>query len=147
MSQSEAHRNLVLQVAKAIEARYFPISVITDLQQNPGDAVPPMIRGYRPDVYAHEEVRNIQIIAEAKTDSDLKNLHTQRQLMSFIGYLSDKERSLFILSVTGTKSDQGKTLLRFTHRLSSARTVALEVFDGHDFWSFNLQDKTTWDLL
>ena len=147
MSQSETHRNLILQVAKAIEDRYSQISVITDSQQSPGDIVPPMIRGHRPDVYAYQEAERLCIIAEAKTDSDLDNLHTQRQLMSFISYLGDKERGLFILSVTGAKSDHGKTLLRFTHRLVSARNVPLEVFDGHDFWSFNLRDATTWRLL
>ena len=138
---------MILQVARAIEDRYAPISVITDLQQKPGDTVPPMICGHRPDVYAYEEVQRLCIIAEAKTDSDLDNLHTQRQLMSFISYLSDREKSLFILSVTGPKSDHGKTLLRFTHRLVAAKNVPLEIFDGHDFWSFNLQDETTWHLL
>ena len=106
-----------------------------------------MICGHRPDVYAYEEVEHLYIIAEAKTDSDLDNLHTQRQLMSFISYLSDREKRLFILSVTGAKSDHGKTLLRFTHRLQAAKNVPLEIFDGHDFWSFNLQDETTWHLL
>ena len=76
MSQSETHRNLVVQVAKALEARYPRLSIVTDVQQAPGDVVPPLIDGYRPDMYARKRSTNEIVIAEAKTDKDIDRTHT-----------------------------------------------------------------------
>ena len=146
MSQSDAHRELVLQVAKALESRYPRISIITDVQQTPGDAVPPVIDGYRPDAYARRRSVNSVIIAEAKTDGDLNNKHTRDQIISFITYLEREEEGFFVLSVTGRRADRARILLRFICRDMHPTSTDIAVFDGYDFWLFDLTGGGTWHL-
>ena len=87
MSQSEAHKTLVEMVAEAVEKRYPGIVINVDLQQSPGDELPLLIGGFRPDLYAKNNQKGLIIIAEAKTDNDIDNRHTYEQITSFIKYL------------------------------------------------------------
>ena len=148
MSQSDAHRDLVLRVASELESRYPQFSVTTDIQQNPGDPTPPLINGFRPDVYATTKKDLVSvIIAEAKTDGDLDNWHTEDQLSTFINHLEQKGNGSFILSVTGYKSDHAKTLLRFIRQANQVTDTALIVFDSHDFWKLDLNSGLLWHLI
>ena len=81
--------------------------------RSPGDEVPPLIGGFRPDVYGRKTSASSIVIAEAKTDGDLDNKHTHNQIKSFIDYLERRENSFFVLSVTGYGANRAKTLLRF----------------------------------
>ena len=88
MSQSEAHRTLVETVAAAIEKRHRGIVTTVDLQLSPGDELPPLIDGFRSDVYARNNQMGLIIIGEAKTDNDIDNrTHVHDQITSFINYL------------------------------------------------------------
>lgn len=146
MSQSETHKRLVLEVAKALESRYPRLSIITDVQKSPGDPIPPLIDGYRPDLYATISVENWTIIAEAKTDNDLEKTHTYDQIETFVSYLERKGIGLFVLSVTGCRADFAKTLMRFTRRRVHANTTNIAIFDGCDFWQLDPIGYTTWRL-
>ena len=146
MSQSDAHRRLVTQVAKALEARCPRLSIITDVQQAPGDAVPPLIDGYRPDVYARKTPTNELVIAEAKTDGDIDRTHTHNQIVSFLTYLERNGNGLFILSVTGHRANHAKTLLRFIYRDRPVKSTDIAVFDGYDFWLLNPTGGMGWHL-
>ena len=146
MSQSDAHRKLVTQVAKALEARYPRLSIVTDVQQAPGDAVPPLIDRYRPDVYARKMPTNEIVIAEAKTDRDIDRTHTHNQIVSFLTYLEQKGNGLFILSVTGHGANLAKTLLRFIYRGMPVKSTAIAVFDGCDFWLLDPTGGMGWRL-
>ena len=146
MSQSDAHRNLVTQVAKALESRYPRISIITDVQRVPGDAVPPIIDGYRPDVYARRMSANDLVIAEAKTDDDIDNTHTHNQIISFLTYLERSGSGFFVLSVTGYGANRAKTLLRFIYRDTLVTSTDLAVFDGCDFWLLDPTGGIVWRL-
>ena len=147
MSQSDIHRNLVIRVAEALEARYPGVSFTTDVQQIPGDAVPPNIGGFRPDVYACRKTSaDPVVIAEAKTDRDLDNKHTHNQVVSFIAYLERKGNGLFVLSVTGCGADHAKTLLRFIRQDIRATHTDIAVFDSCDFWFIDPNGGRMWHL-
>ena len=147
MSQSEQHRNLVIQVVKALEARCPLMSIIVDVQQKPGDEVPPLINGFRPDVYARKKSDNLLIIADAKTDNDFKYQHTNDQVESFIKHLEQRKNGYFILSATGYHgANRAKTLLRFVRQTMHVTDTALAVFDGCDFWLLDPSDGVTWHL-
>lgn len=146
MSQSEQHRNLVIRVVKVLEARYPLMSFIADVQQKPGDEVPPIINGFRPDVYAWKESDNSFVIAEAKTNDDLKNKRTDNQIKSFLNYLEQKRNGFFILSVTGCGANQAKTFLRFVRQVMHITRTTIAVFDGLDFWLLDSSDGVKWHL-
>lgn len=148
MSQSDAHRDLVLAVVAKIASRHPNMSIVSDVQQNPGDAVPPMISGFRPDVYATISAGTSSvIIAEAKTDSDLDNQHTDNQLSAFTSYLESKKNGCFILSVTGHSADYAKTLLRFLRQTNNITNTDLIVFDSLDLWKLDKSSGVLWHLI
>lgn len=146
MSQSDAHRMLVIRVAKAIQSRYPRIWLTTDLQRAPGNPVPPLIGGYRPDVYARRHSTKFFVIAEAKTDRDLDNKHSHRQISSFINFLEQQDNGLFVLSVTGHGANRAKTLLRFMRRVLQVKNAEIAVFDGCDFWLLTSPGGESWHL-
>lgn len=146
MSQSDKHRTLVLETVKALEIRYPQVSLISDLQTVPGDPVPPVIDGFRPDVYGHTISEGLTIIAEAKTDGDINNNHTRQQVISLINYLERKKNGLFILSVTGRRADFAKTLMRFIFLDTEATCTQIMVFDTLDFWRLTVDNGFQWHL-
>ena len=73
-----------MATAQAIQERHSAVHVVTDVIECPGDAVPPLIGGYRPDIIARSNAADLDFIAEAKTDRDIDNNHTQRQINAFV---------------------------------------------------------------
>ena len=144
MSQSDEHRKLVTQVAEVVTHQFPHLQIIIDIQSHPGDPVPPMICGYRPDLYAAN--RDFIAIAEAKTTKDLKSQHTYNQVASFLSYLEQKKNGYFILSVTDCGADRAKTLLRFICQQVHVRFTSISVFDSYDLWSLELADGKSWLL-
>ena len=146
MSQSDAHRQLVLNVAEALRCRCPLIRLVTDTQSTPGEPIPPIISGYRPDVFAMVSSSETSIIAEAKTDNDLENKHTNNQIAAFINYLEQKKNGLFVLSVSGNRADRAKTMLRFIVRNRQKTNTSVAVFDGCDFWFIDSFGGRMWHL-
>ena len=147
MSQSDLHRELVLRVAEALQVRYSGVTFLTDLQQVPGDAVPPNINGFRPDVYGSRKTfADAVVVAEAKTDRDLDNRHTYNQIVCFITYLEQKGNGLFVLSVTGCAADHAKTLMRFIRQDMGVMHTDIAVFDSCDFWFIDPGGGRMWHL-
>ncbi|MCY3767943.1 MAG: hypothetical protein OXG56_01035 [Gammaproteobacteria bacterium] len=122
------------------------MSFNADLQPKPGDPVPPLINGFRPDVISRSNLENSIVIAEAKTDRDLDNKHTENQIASFINYLEKKGNGCLVLSVTGCGADRAKTFLRFMHQSEKVRITNLTVFDGCDFWQLESFGGIAWHL-
>ncbi len=147
MSQSEAHRTLVEMVTTAIEKRHQGIVAIADLQLSPGDELPPLIDGFRSDVYARNNQMGLIIIGEAKTDNDIDNRHTYDQITSFINYLERQKKGNLILAVTGISADRAKTLLRFIRRELGVEKTIMEVFDCCDFWRLDPSGGIKWHLI
>lgn len=72
---------------------------------------PPIINGYRPDLYYDFNGR--LIIGEAKTKNDLLNSHTNNQLETYIKLCSNfKGYSCFYLSVPWTESALAKNIIK-----------------------------------
>ena len=149
MSQSDQHRQLVISAALAIRRCHPTIQVTTDLLQAPGGCVPPIIGGYRPDVIAGGgSICSQVVIAEAKTDRDIDNHHTFRQINAFMNYLDALPRGtgIFILAVNGHAADVGRTVLRFTCRDRVTTHIHVKLFDGLDFWSLGPSGAPLWRL-
>ncbi len=135
-----------MQVAAKIESYYPQMSVITDIQKAPGDPVPPLIDGFRPDVYAETQAKQSIIIAEAKTDRDIDNRHTRQQISAFINYLESRMKGHFIFSVTGCGANLARTTLRFMRQEFGVINTTLSVFDSYDIWTLDLDSGTKWRL-
>ena len=147
MSQSELHKSLVETVTAAIKKRHQGIVTTVDLQMQPGDELPPIIDGFRPDVYARNSQTGLIIIAEAKTDNDILNEHTYQQVTSFINYLERQKKAKLILAVTGIGANSAKTLLRFICRELNVKSTVIEVFDCCDFWLIDPNGWVKWHLI
>ena len=149
MSQSDAHRDLVLATARAIRQRHPNVLIQTDLQESPGDPVPPLIGGYRPDIIGRWVSPCPDLfIAEAKTDSDMARQHTLDQIDAFVGHLCTLRRGVgtFILTVDGRIADRAKTVLQFACRRHVSSRLCVQLFDGLDFWGLDPIGVPQWRL-
>lgn len=146
MSQSEEHRLLVLNISEALSRLYPEILVTADVQATPGAEVPPLIGGFRPDLYAQFPGTGSVIIAEAKTRNDILNEHTEGQVQVFLSHLDRQAEGRFILCALGRGADQAKTLMRFLVGKRSPSLVRVQVFDGCDFWTLDSGNGVLWHL-
>lgn len=149
MSQSNAHRLLIEATAQAIQQRYPTMHVTTDILDAPGDPVPPLIGGHRPDIIARCSTAAFQLlIAEAKTDGDIDNEHTRNQIKAFVDHLDAMTTGTgtFILAVNGHVADSARTLLRFACRQRVSSQLHIKLFDGLDFWALGPIGAPLWRL-
>lgn len=149
MSQSDAHRDLVLMTARAIGQRDPALRVMTDLSAVPGDPVPPRIGGYRPDIIARYWSAPVTlVIGEAKTDGDIDNRHTRDQIEAFVGHLAAMPHGnrTFVLAVSGRVADTARGVLRFACRDRVSPRLRIDLFDGLDFWTLGLPGEPSWRL-
>lgn len=129
-----------------LESRHPQVSFTVDIQQRPGDPMPAIIGGFRPDAYAVLPVPPSIIIVEAKTDRDLDNSHTDKQLAAFVAHLEQKKTGSLVLSVTGPRADDAKTVLRFLRQTAQVQYATLSVYDGCDLWSLDQDSGVMWHL-
>ena len=149
MSQSNAHRRLVVAAAQAIQQRHPAMHVTTDLLDAPGDPVPQRIGGHRPDIIARCTAACLQfVIAEAKTDGDIDNRHTRSQIGAFVDHLDAMTTGTgtFILAVNGHVTDSARTVLRFACRQRVSSRLHVKLFDGLDFWTLGPLGAPLWRL-
>lgn len=149
MSQSNAHRELVLATAAAIQRLHPDALVRADIQESPGDPVPPLIGGFRPDVFAHSVCAypNV-VIAEAKTDRDIESPHTMDQIGAFLDHLDTLPHGIgtFILAVDGSAADLARAFLGFACRQRVSNRLRVKLFDGLDFWLLGALGVRQWRL-
>lgn len=149
MSQSDAHREMVLATAHAIRQRHPNALIQTDLQESPGDPVPPIIGGYRPDIVGRWAPAYPDFfIGEAKTDSDMDSQHTLDQIAAFVGHLRTLRRGVgtFILTVDGCIADRARTVLQFACCQHVSSRLSVQLFDGLDFWGLDPVGVPQWRL-
>lgn len=149
MSQSNAHRLLIVATAQAIQQRHPTMHVTMDLLDAPGDAVPPLIGGHRPDIIARCGTACLQlVIAEAKTEGDINNRHTWSQIDAFVGHLEAMTAGTgtFILAVNGHVAASARTVLRFACRQRVSSRLHIKLFDGLDFWILGPPGAPLWRL-
>ena len=146
MSQSDEHKRLVREMARAIAIRYPEVQPVVDLPLRPGGTVPPLVDGYRPDVYGEDATGELLVVGEAETAGGLERRHTYRQLRAFAGHLERRGGGIIVLAVPGGRGDRAKTLLRFLAFELGIERVELRVFDGLDFWVWTPVGGEAWRL-
>lgn len=150
MSESAAHRAIVIATAKEIKERHPHLEILTDIQEAPGMPVPSLIAGHRPDIIASAPSHDGGIlIAEAKTPGDVDNLHTRSQASAFVGHLRSRRRGVgtFVFAVSGRKAtSEARNLLRYTVRDYVSSRVCVQLFDGLDFWTLGGPKEDLWRL-
>ena len=150
MSESEAHRNLVVSTAKKIQEFHPHMSVVSDVQETPGAPVPPKIDGYRPDIIARSSsLSGDIIIAEAKTPRDIDRHHTFCQIEVFLKHLQAKRYNggTFVLAVTGAEAcRKARGLLYYIAREFVSSRLQVQLFDGLDFWTLGAPPEQLWHL-
>ncbi len=147
MSESKGHRELIRAMAENVETRYPKMRLKKDILEKPGDAVPPNINNFKPDVFAVNRNRSFHVICEAKTDIDLEIEHTNLQLQAFLSYIETKGQGLLILGILGQKADRAKTMLHFLNQELEPKATKFEVFDGLDYWELVSARDSQWHLI
>lgn len=112
MAESELHKGLVARAAKAVRFALcghdrFEIFVDGPSSTN---GVPPLIDGYRPDVYAVTE-RTV-IVGEAKPPWDVETRRSEQQIGAFLHYVEQDPCRHMVLAVHWTSSATAKSVLR-----------------------------------
>ena len=133
MPESIIHANLVQTVLNFAERELgalADIAVREDSLRPVRGEKPPRIQGYVPDVYATNVPTTITLIGEAKTQKDLENEHSERQISAFLRYLSHTERGIFVLSVPPTASATARRLLSELNRPFANAAIRTVVLDG-----------------
>ena len=149
MSQSEMHRRLVVNAAKAILQQHPGMRLTLDVQKAPGDPVPSPINGHRPDIAGLNTGACLRVlIAEAKTDADIDNNHTRSQLDAYLRHLDSIKSGIgiFIMAVNGEAADTARGLLKFHCRDQVSSCLQVKVFDGLDFWTLGPPGGELWRL-
>ena len=146
MSQSDEHKRLVRAMARAIGIRFPEMATVVDLPMGPGAAVPPLVDGYRPDVYGEDVASGLVVIGEAETATGLERRHTYRQLRAFAGHLERRGGGMLVLAAPSGSGNRAKTLLRFVAFELRIRRAELWVFDGLDFWVWTAVGGGGWRL-
>jgi hypothetical protein len=99
--ESAQHVNLVERLVATVEQRHQTsrgIVVFADHHKF-GINQPPMIGGYKPDVFAQDLPETFRVIGEAKTPDDFKSERSLRQIEAFLNHLALYENSTFYLAV------------------------------------------------
>ena len=117
-----------------------------DLPLQPSGTGPPLVNGYRPDVYGEDTTGEVRVVGEAETAAGLKRRHTYRQLRAFAGHLERRRGGVVVLAVPGGSGDRAKTLLRFFAFELRIVQAELRVFDGLDFWVWTPKGGEAWRL-
>lgn len=132
MPESATHAHLVQAIILYVEREFGDLAQIAVWE----DAVhpfrgekPPRIGGCVPDVFATDVPTTMTLIGEAKTQSDIENDHSRRQIFAFLDYLSKTPNGIFVFSVPLVSSAKANRLLSEINRPFSAsgtRTVVLD---------------------
>lgn len=147
MSESDVHRSLVLRTASAIRQQCTKIAtVVADVLAKPGDPVPPMVEGYRPDLYGTSRGSKFIVLGEIETLASMRSRHTIRQLGTFLCYLERRRvHGCLVLAAEGSGADRAKVLLSFLVAEHAVEATSILVYDGWDFWC--LGGLQQWRLL
>lgn len=133
-------------MARAIGIRFPRVAPVVDLPTWLVDAVPPLVDGYRPDLYGEDDTSGLLVVGEAETAAGLERRHTYRQLRAFAGRLERRGGGILVLAVPGGRGDRAKTLLRFVAFELGIECAELWVFDGLDFWVWTPSGDGAWRL-
>jgi hypothetical protein len=103
--------------------------ILHDLPSLIGCEKPPMIEGFRPDLYATAGSLEAVIIGEAKTANDLETSHSREQYRAYARHLAESVRPTFILAVPWQFRVRAKTLMRLAVEEAGALATVTIVID------------------
>lgn len=130
MPESFTHSCLVKKALKYIKDHSlvrYPQLIKVDSFNSDDRYLPPIVGGYRPDIYYQETLEEICVIGEAKTGPDLERSHSKSQISAFLEYCKTWERSIFLLAVPWYYETRGKNLVRFIQKECRATDVKILV--------------------
>ena len=112
MTESNHHQGLVSRTAKAVRAALRGHGRFTCFVDGPAasDGLPPVIDGYRPDVYATAD--HLVVVGEAKPPWDVETRRSEHQMGAFLHYVEQEPCRHMVLAVHWTSSATAKSVLR-----------------------------------
>ena len=132
MPESAIHANLVHAIILYAEREFgdlAQVAVREDTVHPLRGERPPRIERYVPDVFVTDVPTTMTLIGEAKTQHDIENDHSRRQIFAFLNYLSKTPNGIFVLSVPLVV---GPTASRFLSKINqpfSTATTRIVVLD------------------
>lgn len=130
MPESFVHSLLVEKTLKYIKDHSlvkFPHLIKVDSFNLGVLNLPPILGGYRPDIYYKETLEEYCVIGEAKTGPDLDRHHSRLQISAFLEHCKLWERSIFLLAVPWNYERRGKNLSKFIRDECGATDVTILV--------------------
>ena len=132
MPESLNHTALLDRLFKYVTYTFDPdgrFLVLHDLPSAIGCDKPPMIEGFRPDLYASHGALQSVIIGEAKTAKDLETVHSREQYRAYARHLSCCLDPTFILAVPWPLRVRARTLMRLAVEEAGAPAISQIVID------------------
>lgn len=132
MSESINHTELLARLLKYVHYTFAADQdavILHDLPNAIGCEKPPMIGGFRPDLYASTGVLETVIIGEAKTAKDLETAHSREQYRAYTRHLAICAHPTFIMAVPWSLRVRAKTLMRLASEEAGASGIARVVID------------------
>ena len=132
MAESLNHTALVGRMIAYVRYAIDPsraLIVLHDLPSDIGSDKPPMIEGFRPDLYASNGALQTVIIGEAKTAKDLETSHSLEQYQAYARHLALCAHPTFILAVPWQLKARARFLLRSAAEDADAPAIVGIVID------------------
>jgi hypothetical protein len=114
MSESALHSAQVGEIESFVRRMTGPrddLIIYRDSSESDRQTLPPLMGGYRPDVFARLWKDKRFIIGEAKTQGDLLTAHTRSQLTAFIKEISEDRRGAVVLCAPFAVQPTARALL------------------------------------
>jgi hypothetical protein len=114
MSESLRHLEGVVALERFVRARAeqrADLIVYLDAPASDAQKKPPLVGGFRPDLFARTWKDGAFVIGEAKTAHDLESAHSVAQLGAFVGAVTAAPLGAFVLSVPLAVAASARALL------------------------------------
>jgi hypothetical protein len=111
--ESAQHIKLVERLVATIDAQHQTKRGIMVFADHRGFGVnqPPMIGGYKPDVFAQDLPETFRVIGEAKTPTDFNDDRSIRQIAAFLDHLALYPNGSFYLAVPWLLKERARNVL------------------------------------
>lgn len=103
--------------------------IYRDLQNENPQNIPPMINGYRPDIYVSSLPPIFNIIGEAKTSWDLEREHSMEQLTAFLSYCNITKDTMLILAVPWDMVRLARAIIKNIKKKNNIQSVEATVLE------------------
>lgn len=119
--------------AKSKESPFENCQLYSDCTLIPKYEMPPILNGFRPDIFAISKDNTAFLVGDAKTSTDVESNRTREQLTGFIEWLSSKEMGYIVLGVPWVSKASAMSLLKFLLSSNSKMNITPVIIDC-SFW-------------